>query len=117
MSQGQGGGRSGGRASDFLGGRGGGADGRRGKIGRTLRGGSPVSQGESGGDPGREPAREKPVRITVDLDAERHRRLKQYALDAGARSAPVIRALLDELDEDPELSARVEARLSAEAER
>ena len=102
-----------GRASEFVGGAK-----RRGKIGRTLRGGSPATQdeGANGGGAAR-PVGGKPVRITVDLDHERHRRLKQYALDAGARSAPVIRALLDELDEDPDLSARVEARLSAEAER
>ena len=101
------------RASDFVGGAK-----RRGKIGRTLRAGSPATQDD--GANGATAARTvggKTVRITVDLDADRHRRLKQYALDAGARSAPVVRALLDELDEDPELSARVRARLSAEAER
>jgi len=100
------------RASEFVGGRTGEAK-RRGKIGRTLRSGSPATQemgAENGGTA--RPVGGKPVRITVDLDAERHRRLKQYALDAGARSAPVVRALLDELDEDPELSARVRARLS-----
>ena len=101
------------QASEFVGGRTGGA-GRRGKIGRTLRGGSPATQdeGTNRSAPAREEARGKPVRITVDLDAERHRRLKQYALDAGTRGAPVVRALLDELDEDPKLSARVRARLS-----
>lgn len=105
--------RASGRASDFVGGRGG----RRGKIGRTLQGGSPATQQAGGEDGGAaRPAGGKPVRITVDLDAERHRRLKQYALDAGTRGAPVVRALLDELGEDPELSARVRARLS-EAER
>lgn len=106
------------RASEFVSGRAGGAK-RRGKIGRTLRSGSPATQDDGGanGTPEARPVVGKPVRITVDLDAERHRRLKQYALDAGARSAPVVRALLDELDEDPELSARVRARLSAEAQR
>ena len=106
-----------GRASEFVGGRAG-AAGRRGKIGRTLRGGSPATQDEGAeGGAAPRPVGGKPVRITVDLDPERHRSLKQYALDVGARSAPVVRALLDELDEDPELSARVEARLSAEADR
>ena len=100
------------RASEFVGGAK-----RRGKIGRTLRGGSPATQDDGANGVAARPVGGKPVRITVDLDAERHRRLKQYALDAGARSAPVIRALLDELDEDPELSARVKARLSAEADR
>lgn len=104
------------QASEFVGGRAGGA-GRRGKIGRTLRSGSPTTQDE-GTNRGAVPrhAGGRLVRITVDLDTERHRRLKQYALDAGTRGAPVVRALLDELDEDPKLSARVRARLS-EAER
>lgn len=108
------GGKPAGRASEFVGRAGGAA--RRGKIGRTLRGGSPATQDE-GADGGAtpRPASGKTVRITVDLDPERHRRLKQYALDAGARSAPVVRALLDELVQDPELSARVQARLSAKA--
>ena len=98
------------RASEFVGG-----VKRRGKIGRTLRGGSPATQDDGVNGVAARPVGGKPVRITVDLDPERHRRLKQYALDGGARSAPVVRALLDELDEDPELSARVRARLSAEA--
>ncbi len=108
--------RASGRASEFVGGRTGEAR-RRGKIGRTLRSGSPATQdeGADGGAAVRSTGG-KPVRITVDLDTERHRRLKQYALDAGTRGAPVVRALLDELDEDPELSARVRARL-AEMER
>ena len=95
------------RASEFVGGAK-----RRGKIGRTLRGGSPATQDDGANGGATRPIGGKPVRITVDLDPERHRRLKQYALDAGARSAPVVRALLDELDGDPELSARVRARLS-----
>ena len=101
-----------GRASEFVGGAK-----RRGKIGRTLRGGSPATQDDGANGAAARPVGGKPVRITVDLDAERHRRLKQYALDTSVRAAPVVRALLDELDEDPELSARVRARLSTEAER
>lgn len=103
-----------GRASDFVSGRDAGGEGRRrGKVGRTLRGGSPVSQveGREAGKAG-ESLGGKPVRITVDLDPELHRFLKLYALDSGARGAAVVRALLRELGDDPELSARVLQRLS-----
>ena len=99
-----------GRASEILGKGAGGGSNRRGKIGRTLRGGSPVSQVESQ-EPEQKPGG-KPVRITVDLDPELHRFLKMYALDSGARGAAVVRALLEELGEDPELSSRVTDRLS-----
>ena len=98
-----------GRASEILG-KGAGDSNRRGKIGRTLRGGSPVSQVESG-EAEQKPTG-KPVRITVDLDPELHRFLKLYGLDSGARGAAVVRALLEELRDDPELSSRVTERLS-----
>lgn len=98
-----------GRASEFLK-KGAGGSERRGKIGRTLRGGSPVSQADSREDD--QKPRSKPVRITVDLDPELHRFLKMYALDSGARGAAVVRALLAELKDDPELSSRVTERLS-----
>lgn len=91
---------SAGRASDFISG------GRRGKVGRTLRGGSPVSQ-ENAGDA----EKAKTVRYTVDLDPELHRVLKLYALDAGAKSAEVVRALLEELRDDPDLAARLQQRI------
>ncbi len=105
-----------GRASDFVGRPNSDKDRRRGKIGRTLRGGSPVSQGErrdtGGEDASIKAAGGKPVRITVDLDPELHRFLKLYALDTGARGAAVVRALLGELRDDPQLSGRVMGRLS-----
>jgi hypothetical protein len=73
-----------------------------------IVGGPPVPSAAAGSAGG------KPVRITVDLDAERHRRLKLYALDSGARAAAVVRALLDELEEDPDLAARVRDRMHSQ---
>lgn len=53
----------------------------------------------------------KPVRITVDLNAERHQFLRDYAFREDAKGTAIIRALLDELQEDPDLSGRVNERL------
>lgn len=100
-----------GRASEFLGDRGKRGDERRGKIGRTLRAGSPATQGRDATREAR-PAGGKPIRITVDLDPGLHRFLKQYSLDAGARGAAVVRKLLEELRDDPDLDARVREGLA-----
>jgi hypothetical protein len=51
------------------------------------------------------------VRITVDLDRERHRFLKSFALEAGAKGTAGLRALPDELREDPDLGTRIRTRL------
>ena len=60
----------------------------------------------------RRPRPEKPVRFTLDLDREHHRFLKTYAAEIEAKgAAEVMRALLDELRDDPELAARVRARV------
>ena len=97
-----------GRASDFIGSRvTGSVNSRRGKVGRTLRSGSPVSQ-----EPANAKANAKPVRLTVDLDPELHRFLKLYAVDAGAKGSEVVRALLEELRDEPGLSERVLERIS-----
>lgn len=105
--------REAGRASDFVRGRGGDHSGRRGKVGRTLRAGSPPKQDGSTGQGATSPrsVRTKPVRITVDLDPTLHRFLKTYSLDADAKGATVVRALLEELRDDPKLSERVRDRM------
>ena len=56
----------------------------------------------------------KPVRITVDLDADRHRFLRDFAYREEARGTEVVRALLDELGSDADLVERVRDRLAAE---
>jgi len=58
------------------------------------------------------PRPEKPVRFTLDLDRARHKFLKNYATEIEARGASeIVRAMLDELRDDPELAARVRARV------
>lgn len=62
--------------------------------------------------PQRRPRPEKPVRFTLDLAPTDHKFLKQYALEAEAGSgAEIMRTLLAELRDDPELAARVKARI------
>ncbi|MDN5685857.1 MAG: DUF2274 domain-containing protein [Brachybacterium sp.] len=60
------------------------------------------------------PVRVKPVRITTDLGAAQHRALKdfcdQLAAGTGLARVPgseVVRVLLDQLQEDPELKQNV----------
>jgi hypothetical protein len=50
----------------------------------------------------------KPIRFTLDLDREHHQLLKQYAVRIEADASQVMRALLDQLRDDPELGRRVQ---------
>jgi hypothetical protein len=60
---------------------------------------------------GLRPRPEKPVRFTLDLDRDRHRFLKQHAVSLDADASQVLRALLDELRDDPALAGRVRDRI------
>ena len=56
--------------------------------------------------------RRSPSRFTLDLDRAHHQFLKEYAAEIEAKGASeVMRALLDELRDDPELAGRVRARV------
>jgi uncharacterized protein (UPF0147 family) len=57
----------------------------------------------------------KDVRFTLDLTEERHAFLKRFAEESGAgvRASQVMRALLDELAEGPNLAGRVRSRIWA----
>jgi hypothetical protein len=64
---------------------------------------------------GPHPRPEKPVRFTLDLAEDRHAFLKRFAEESGAgvRASQVMRALLDELAEGPNLAAKVRSRIWA----
>jgi hypothetical protein len=59
----------------------------------------------------RRPRKEKPTRFTLDLDRDRHHFLKQHAVGIDADASQVLRALLDELRDDPALATRVRDRI------
>ncbi|PLS84304.1 MAG: hypothetical protein CYG60_18640 [Actinobacteria bacterium] len=65
----------------------------------------------AGGDAGGR--REGTKRITVDLPRNEHKFLRDFAYDADSDGMRVVRALLMELRDNPELSARVVGRLAA----
>lgn len=56
----------------------------------------------------------KPVRITVDLDAERHRFLRDFAYGEDVRGTEVVRGLLDLLRDDPAVADELRERLAEE---
>lgn len=104
--------KSGGKASKFARSleRGGAAP----RQGETLEEGSETSavEPQPEGRPRGRQRPEKPVRITVDLDADRHRFLRRYAADEGVRGTEVVRGLLTLLEEDPELADRLSERMA-----
>jgi len=88
---------------------------RTSKLQRTIDRGSQRSQAE---DSTEDTAAEKeqgrpakPIRITVDLNAQQHRFLREYCLNTGTKGTVVLRGLLAELAEDEELRQRLIKRL------
>lgn len=60
----------------------------------------------------RESVKPRTKRITVDLPISEHRFLRDYAYDHDADGMRVVRALLAELADDPELATRIRTRLT-----
>ncbi len=56
---------------------------------------------------------EKPRRITVDLDADRYRVLREFAFEERTKGTEVLRGLLDMLRDDPKLAEGLRERLAA----
>ncbi len=52
------------------------------------------------------------VRLSVDVPAAQHRRLRVMAAESGATGMAVVRALLAEMETDEELAGRVRERLA-----
>jgi hypothetical protein len=55
----------------------------------------------------------KPVRVTIDLDADRYRTLQAFR-GTQITAAAVFRAFLDELEDSNDLAGRISARIWAE---
>jgi hypothetical protein len=53
------------------------------------------------------PPRVKPVRITIDLEPDLHRRVKVWATEHDARLADVVRALAGRMLDDEQLALAV----------
>lgn len=99
---------------------------RTNKLQKVLDRGSPLSQAEDTQEEA-EPAGQsdartqtpeqgrpaKPIRITVDLNAQQHRFLREYCLNTGTKGTAVLRGLLAELAEDEELRQRLRQRLKS----
>lgn len=58
---------------------------------------------------------EKLRRITVDLDAERHRVLREFAFSERTKGTEVLRGLLDILRDQPEVADELRERIANSA--
>lgn len=63
-------------------------------------------------DPVQNKAAEKLVRLSVDVPTSKHRFLRVMAAQEGVSGMAVVRALIDELQDDEELAERVRERLA-----
>lgn len=59
--------------------------------------------------------REGTKRITVDLPRDEHKFLRDFAYDADSDGMRVVRALLNEMHDNPGLAARIRDRLAEDA--
>ena len=79
-----------------------------------------VTQARDGSEEDPRPApageRGKPTRITVDLAAELYSYLRGYARGRDIAAADVVRELIRQMRNDPDLSARVTAELARRQE-
>ena len=60
--------------------------------------------------------KEKPRRITVDLDADRYMVLRQFAFEERTKGTEVLRGLLDLLQDDPRVADELRERLAVREE-
>ena len=81
------------------------------RMARAAKGakGSEPKPAPTGGDLGRGA---EFTNFTVALERAQHRTLRIYALDCRCAAGDVIRALLAELAESPELESRIAARVA-----
>lgn len=84
---------------------------RTGKLQRTIDRGWQRSQVEDPSIQEEQGRPAKPIRITVDLNPQQHRFLREYCLNTGTKGTVVLRSLLSELAEDEELRSRLTQRL------
>lgn len=55
------------------------------------------------------------VRITVDLDRDKHRGLRLFAVEADTDASEVVRLLIDRLLRDPAFAEQIRAELDEES--
>ena len=86
----------------------------------TEPGPDAVTQARDGSEEDPRPApageRDKPTRITIDLAAELYSYLRGYARGRDIAAADVVRELIRQMRNDPDLSARVTAELARRRE-